>query len=63
MKGKIVLIFLDEELHLIEKFGFRLEGSVFVHAKMGIERDAESFKGFSSLAQLEDYVKTVLRSI
>lgn len=45
----------------MEKFGFRIDGEKAVHKKMGIEKDLSTFYGFSSLSELEQFVKQVLR--
>lgn len=52
----------EEELKVVEKFGFRIVGSKAVHKKMGIEKDVAIFKDFSTLTELEDYVKGLLRT-
>ena len=52
----------NEEVKLIEKFGFRVEGETVTHKKMDINRGKESFQGFASLEGLEDYIKSLLRA-
>lgn len=52
----------EEELKLVEKFGFRIEGSRAIHKKMGIEKDIALFKDFTTLTELEQYVKGLLRT-
>ncbi|WP_167577701.1 hypothetical protein [Ammoniphilus sp. YIM 78166] len=51
----------EEEIRLIEKFGFRIDGEKALHRKMGIERDLSTFYGFTSLSELEQFIKQVLR--
>jgi len=50
----------DEEMNVIEKFGFRFEGETVIHKKMDIHKEIESFQGFSSLDRLEEYIKSLL---
>lgn len=52
----------EEQLNLIEKFGFRVQGSSVFHRKLGVEREIERFARFSSLSELEDYIKSLLRA-
>lgn len=51
----------EQEIELIEKFGFRIVGAKAVHKKMGIEKELDYFQGFSNLGDLESHVKNLLR--
>ncbi|MFY0546140.1 hypothetical protein [Brevibacillus sp. H7] len=48
--------------NVLEKFGFRLEGSLVKHEKLGIVREVSEFLCFSSSTELEDHVKQLLRN-
>ena len=52
----------QEEVQLLEKFGFRIHGESAVHKKMGIEKDLAAFRGLPTLGDLEEYVKKILRN-
>lgn len=54
--------FSDEEIKLLGKFGFQVNGNIISHKKMEIEKRVEDFQGFASLNQLEEYIKSLLRS-
>lgn len=51
----------EEEVRLIEKFGFRINGEKVIHKKMGIEKELSRFYGYSNLSDLEEQVKKILR--
>lgn len=52
----------EAEKNLLEKFGFRINGSVVAHKKLEIEKDISQFAGFATLEELEQQIKTMLRS-
>ncbi|KQL44058.1 hypothetical protein AN963_21750 [Brevibacillus choshinensis] len=52
----------DEQMAILEKFGFRIEGEQVKHFKMGIVREKEEFARISSREELQEYVKQLLRN-
>ncbi|WP_164985231.1 hypothetical protein [Ammoniphilus sp. CFH 90114] len=52
----------EQEIQVIEKFGFRINGEKVVHKKMGLEKEISGFAGFSSIEELESFVKGLLRT-
>lgn len=52
----------EAEIKLLEKFGFRMNGLVAVHKKLEIEKDISQFERWATLAELEQQIKTLLRS-
>lgn len=54
--------FSDEQLKLLNKFGFHVTESLVIHKKMGIEKDASDFLPYVSLDDLQEYIKEVLRT-
>lgn len=52
----------EEQLAVLEKFGFRAEGEQLKHFKLGIVREKEEFARFSSTEELQAYVKQILRN-
>jgi hypothetical protein len=52
----------DEQRQILEKFGFRLDGSTVKHRKLGIVKEREAFESFASMEDLEAFVKSLLRS-
>lgn len=52
----------DEQLAILEKFGFRLAGEQVKHFKLGIVREKEEFARISSLEELQEYIKQLLRN-
>lgn len=51
-----------EQLAILEKFGFKIEGEQVKHFKLGIVREMEEFTQFSSPEELQEYVKQLLRN-
>lgn len=52
----------DEQMAVLEKFGFRVDEEHVKHFKLGIVREKEEFARISSLEELQEYVKQILRN-
>ena len=52
----------DEQLAVLEKFGFRMAGEQVKHFKLGIVREKEEFARITSPEKLQEHVKQLLRS-
>ncbi|MFD2371000.1 hypothetical protein ACFSO0_13850 [Brevibacillus sp. GCM10020057] len=52
----------DEQMAVLQKFGFREEDGQLKHFKLGIVRQKEVFAGFASTEELQEYARQILRS-
>ncbi|MDF2681086.1 MAG: hypothetical protein K0R47_2276 [Brevibacillus sp.] len=52
----------DEQMSILNKFGFHLDGEQVKHFKLGIVREKEEFARISSQEELQEYLKQLLRN-
>lgn len=51
----------NEQRAILEKFGFRVVDGLVKHSKLGIVKELEEFRSFSTPEELQESIKQMLR--